>query len=615
MNIFNEFSAASTEQWEEIIRKDLKGGDYEKKLVWKTLEGLKIKPYYRKENLENIEHLKSLPGEFPFVRGNRTKDNSWEIRQEIVVNDFQEANKFALRALNKGAEAIAFKVRNLNESTQMKQLLLGIDLEKYPVHFSTALSYPKLLDLFIGEIESRNLNKTKITGSFNFDFHSYQLVYGSLKTTYKDAIIGLIAIIEKLAKKLPNFKVVNLNGQYLHNAGATIIQELAFVLSSANEYMNSFINEKIQLEAILPKLQFTFALGSNYFMEISKIRAVRMLWANVLKQYNVKDESLYKIHIHGVTSNWNKSIFDPYVNLLRTTTEAMSGAIGGLDSMSVLPFDNTYKSSDEISRRMARNQQIILKEESYLDKIVDPSAGSYYIENLTDLIASASWDLFQKIEEQGGFIKAIENNFIYNEIDKSCAEKDMDIALRKINILGTNQYPNLNETMFDSIEFEKDNKNNKLKEYRGAEAFDDMRLATEKYVKNGGKKPSVFLFTIGNLAMRKARAAFITNFFGCGGFEIVDNPGFDKIEDGVKSAIESKSEIIVFCSSDEEYKILVPEISKELKKINPNIKIIVAGYPKDIIDELLSAGIDDFVHVKTNVLEALAKYQKIIGII
>ena len=614
LNLFDEFSAVSTEQWEEIIKKDLKGGDYEKKLVWKTKEGFNLKPYYRKENLNNLEHLNSLPNQFPFVRGNHTTDNSWEIRQEIVVNDFKQANSFAIKALNKGAEAVSFKVRNLNQSSQMKELLNGIDLEKYPIHFSSALSYLELLDFFVQEVKRQNIDKLKVNGSFNFDFHSYQLVHGSLKSSYHEEMNTLLSVFEKATDELPNFKILNLNGQYLHNASATITQELAFTLASGNEYLNSFSEKGIKLETILPKLQFTFSLGSSYFMEIAKIRAARMLWANIVNQYDLKNEELCKIHIHGVTSNWNKSVFDPYVNLLRSTTEAMSGAISGLDSMSILPFDNTYKSSDEISRRIARNQQILLKEESYLDKIVDPSAGSYYIENLTDSIASASWELFLKIEEQGGFIKAIENNFIYNEIEKSYEEKSKEIAIRKINILGTNQYPNLNEEMLDSIKLEKSKKQSKLKLNRAAEAFENIRLKTEYHIKNGNKKPSVFLFNIGNLAMRKARAGFITNFFGCAGFEIIDNSGFSKIDEGVKSAIESKSEIVVICSSDEEYKTLAVEIANQLKTLNPNIKIIVAGYPKPIVEELLAAGIDDFVHVKTNVLETLKKYQQLLGV-
>ncbi len=610
--LFQDFPAISRQEWEDKIHVDLKGADYEKKLVWKTSDGFKIKPYYRAEDLENINHINTLPGEYPFVRGNNSENNDWEIRQDIEVKNISSANKIALKTIDKGVEAIGFKIKNFDDAKQMSLLLKGINLEKTPIHFVSALSYPKLMKLFCDEVNRQKADASKIKGSFNFDPISYFVHKNKFNKTKDKDFEELAILFKEISEKLPNFKIININGQDFHDAGASIVQEIAFTLASANEYLANLTTNNLSVDDIVPKMQFTFAVGSNYFMEIAKLRATRLLWSKIVEQYKPKNKDNSKISIHVLTSIWNKSIYDHYVNLLRTTTEAMSGIIGGCDSLTVLPFDITYKDSDEISRRIARNQQIILKEESFFDKVADPSAGSYYIENLTDLIAKNSWELFKKVEELGGFIKAID--FIKEKIEKSCLQKDEDIAKRKINILGTNQYPNLNENMLDSMKESPKEDKRSLKKYRGAEAYENLRLATEKFEKLNGKKPSVFLFTMGNLAMRKARATFATNFFGCAGYEIIDNPGFKTIEDGIETAIKSESEIVVICSSDKEYAEIVPPISKALKEKNKNIKLIVAGYPKEIIENLTKAGVDDFIHVRTNVLECLQKYHNLLGI-
>ena len=610
--LFHDFPAISKQEWEDKIHVDLKGADYEKKLVWKTSDGFKVKPYYRAEDLENINHINTLPGEYPFVRGNNSENNDWEIRQDIEVKNISSANKIALRAIDKGVEAIGFKIKNFDDAKQMSQLLKGIILEKTPIHFVSALSYPKLMKLFCEEVNRQKADASKIKGSFNFDPISYFVHKNKFNKTKDKDFEELAILFKEISEKLPNFKIININGQDFHDAGASIVQEIAFTLASTNEYLANLTKNNLSVDDIVPKMQFTVAVGSNYFMEIAKLRATRLLWSKIVEQYKPKNKDNSKILIHVLTSVWNKSIYDHYVNLLRTTTEAMSGIIGGCDSLTVLPFDITYKDSDEISRRIARNQQIILKEESFFDKVADPSAGSYYIENLTDLIAKNSWELFKEVEELGGFIKAID--FIKEKIEKSCLQKDEDIAKRKINILGTNQYPNLNENMLDSMkESAKEDKRN-LKKYRGAEAYENLRLATEKFEKLNGKRPSVFLFTMGNLAMRKARATFATNLFGCAGYKIIDNSGFKTIEDGIETAIKSKSEIVVICSSDKEYAEIVPPISKALKEKNKNIKVIVAGYPKEIIENLTKVGVDDFIHVRTNVLECLQKYHNLLGI-
>jgi methylmalonyl-CoA mutase len=422
---------------------------------------------------------------------------------------------------------------------------------------------------------------------------------------------------------LPGFRVINVSGNTFANAGSTIVQELAFSLASGADYLAELTDRGISIDKIVPRMQFTFAVGSNYFFEIAKMRAARLLWSKIVEQFKPENKDSQKMFIHATTLNWNKTVYDAHVNLLRTTTEAMSAIIGGIDSLAVAPFDVAYKASDDFSRRIARNQQIVLKEESYMNKIVDPAAGSYYIESITDQIASAAWALFKEVEELGGFMKAVQKNFIQDSIETVRKKKEDDIANRKVTILGTNQYPNPNETALDKIQEEEattgkvDGKGNykKLEFSRAAEELEEIRLATEIFVNEGNPMPKVFLFTIGNLAMRKARASFATNFFRIAGYEIIDNPGFKTVDEGVKAAIDSKAEVIVICSSDDEYPEFAPAIAKAIKEKASERTVILAGYPKEIIDLLKAAGVDDFIHIKTNTLNFLQKIQRYLGVI
>ncbi len=608
--LFEEFPPVSTAQWEEKIIQDLKGADYDKKLVWKTIDGLKVQPYYRSEHLEKLKHLSSLPGEAPYVRSNNEKINDWEVRQDFEESDPEKANKLALKAIEKGVGSVGLNTENTGSTEELKKLIENIDLSKTPVHFTHAKNYKVLLENLISIKADKNSK-----GSLNFDPLGYYLLYNKFYDSFDSNIEEAVNLIKTATNKTPGIQVINISGNNYNNAGASIIQELAFSLSQGNEYLASLTDKGLKIDEISPLLRFTISVGSEYFLEIAKLRAFRMLWSKITEQYKPSHEASMKTYIHGECSKWNKSIYDPYVNMLRTTTEAMSAAIGGIDSFNVTPFDETYKKPEYFSYRIARNQQIILKEEAYLKNIVDPAAGSYYVENLTDMIAEAAWNLFVKIEEQGGFIKNVENGFIYDEIEKICQKRDHDIASRKQKFVGTNVYPDSDEKVLDKLEpVAKVSDISKLKQYRGPQAFEAIRLAVENHDKKGFNIPKVFLFTYGNPAMRKARAGFASGFFGVAAYKVIDNSGFDNIEAGVNAAINANPEIIVFCSSDEEYAEM-GKAAKIIKEKVPKTKVIVAGNPTDIIDKLKNDGVDDFIHVRTNLLETLSMYNEYFGIV
>ncbi len=619
--LFSGFSPISTDLWEEKIVTDLKGADYNKKLIWKTDEGFNVKPYYRVEDLKGLEYLNALPGASPFVRGLRTQNNNWVVRQDFYTTDINETNKLAKEAVSKGASALGLKANEISTLKQISELLAGIDFNTTGINFISSQSYPLTLELFLFEVNHRGDAGEKIFGSVNFDPISYLLLNGDFYVNWIHNLEEAEYILKNIRKKLPHFKAITINGHYFQNAGSSLVQELAFSLASANEYLAGLTDKGLSVDDVAPFMQFSLGIGSNYFMEIAKLRAARLLWTRMVEQYHPVSEESLRLFIHSTTALWNKSIYDPYVNMLRTTTEGMSAAIGNADSIGILPFDIPFKHSDEFSRRIALNQQLVFKEESYLDKVIDPSAGSYYIENLTHTIAHNAWNLFKEVESRGGMIECIKAGFIQDEIEKMRKQKEIDIEQRKIVILGTNQFPNLQETMFDKIQLPAETQAasspsfKKLTSFRSARAFEEIRLATERFVKNGNKRPGVFLFNIGNLAMLRARAGFTTNFFGCAGYEIFDNQGFSTIDEGIIAALQSKAEIVVICSSDEEYIVIVPEITHKIKEANHKIGILVAGYPKDYIETFQLAGVDDFIHLRSNLMATLQNSQSQLGII
>jgi len=620
LKLFSEFPPIATSEWETKIFDDLKGADYEKKLVWKSGEGFNIKPYYRVEDLQSLEYLNVQPADYPYLRGNKKTVNDWLIRVDFFSTDIEEANRQALESISRGADAVGFDARELTTHKQLRQLLDKIELSKTNINFFSSRSYPLTLELLSYEVTSRGEEPEKIKGSINFDPISYLLLHGDFYINWRNNLEEAEYLLNASRKYLPDIKILTVNGHYFQDAGSTLVQEVAFTLASACEYIVGLTGKGFSIDKIAQQFLLSFGAGSNYFMEIAKHRAARFLWAKMVEQFHPENSESLKIFIHTSTAAWNKTLYDPYVNLLRTTTEGMSAALGNTDSITIRPFDLRYKKPDEFSRRMALNQQLIFKEESYLDKIVDPAAGSYYLENLTDAIISHAWNLFLEVEEKGGIIEAIKSGFIQGEIQKAREQKEADIDRRKIVMIGTNQYPNLQEKVIDNIGYpewkSKENQSAYLRipPYKGSQAFDEIRLATEKFIKRGNKKPSVFLFTMGNLSMLRARAGFVTNFFGCAGYEIIDNTGFQSIDEGVNAALGSNSEIIVICSSDEEYPAIVPEICEKIKATGSLKQILVAGYPKNSIDVLQKAGINDFIHTGSILLATLKKYQTMLGI-
>ena len=608
--LFTEFPPVPTEKWEEVITADLKGADYERKLVWKTGEGFNVRPYYRAENLEGIKFLGSQAGEFPYVRGTRAH-NRWRVHQTVSVVCPKEANAEALKILNAGVDSLGFCIASEAFTAADLDTLLGeICIPAVQLTFCGQKT-ADVAELVLAKIEKEGIAKEDVRIAFCIDPLVKGLsTKGDFCSPNGEKCFARIAELIRKTKEYKHIRVVTVSGQIFGNSGSTIVEELAFVLSAGHDYLVRLMDAGLTIEEAARKLRFSFSVSSNYFMEIAKFRAARMLWANIVKGYNPEKNCACKMQIHAETSKWNQTVYDPYVNMLRGTTEAMSAAIGGVYSLEVTPFDASFENPTEFSKRIARNVELLLKHESHFDQVVDPAGGSYYIENLTQSIAAEAWKLFLEIEEKGGYTEAYKAGFIAERIKASAAAKDKNIATRRQILLGANQYPNFTEVAGKEITAEsvtrKQAEGNVLVPYRGAMAFEEMRL----HVDRSGKEPKAFMLTCGNLGMARARSQFSCNFFACAGIKVIDNTYFKSIEEGVKAALESKAQIVVVCASDDDYAEAAPKI-KEL--LCGKAILVVAGAPA-CAPELEAQGITNFINVKSNVLVTLKFYLKEMGI-
>lgn len=608
--LFTEFPPVPTEKWEEVITADLKGADYERKLVWKTGEGFNVRPYYRAENLEGIKFLGSQAGEFPYVRGTHAH-NRWRVHQTVSVVCPKEANAEALKILNAGVDSLGFCIASADFSAaDLDMLLKDICIPAVEITFCGE-KMANVAELVLAKVEKEGIAKEDVRIAFCID----PLVKGlSSKGDFcspngEKCIARIVELIHK-TKEYKHVRIVTVAGQTFGNSGSTIVEELAFTLSAGHDYLVRLTDAGLDVDAAARKLRFSFSVSSNYFMEIAKFRAARMLWANIVKGYGPAKNCACKMQIHAETSRWNQTVYDPYVNMLRGTTEAMSATIAGVHSLEVMPFDASFENPTEFSKRIARNVELLLKNESHFDQVVDPAGGSYYVENLTQSIAAEAWKLFLEIEEKGGYTEAYKAGLIVERIKASAAAKDKNIATRRQTLLGANQYPNFTEVAGKEITAEsvtrKQAEGNVLVPYRGAMAFEEMRLQ----VNRSGKEPKAFMLTCGNLGMARARSQFSCNFFACAGIKVIDNTYFKSIEEGAKAALESKAQIVVVCASDDDYAEAAPKV-KEL--LGGKAILVVAGAPA-CAPELEAQGITNFINVKSNVLETLKFYLKEMGI-
>jgi methylmalonyl-CoA mutase len=535
--LFAEFPPVSTEEWQAAVGKDL---------LWKSDDGITVKPFYRSEDLADI------------APGRRHSHAGWQIRYEIAEPDPGRARTIALEALARGAHEVAFSGTTLESADDIRALTRGIEAA---VHFRFGEDAGRILEIL----------PAGLRGSLDYD----PVALGA----------ELSPTVRRFAAT--DFSSVAVNADTYHNAGATAVEELAFAFAAEAHYFRELG------EVSAGQLVFNFAVGGNYFFEIAKLRAARRVWA--------QRHPSHPMRMHTRTSLWNKTIYDAHNNLLRTTTEAMSAAIGGTDSMTVGAFDEVYRRPDDFSRHLALNTQLILGEEAHFDKVADPAAGSWYVEWLTEQIAREALTLAEQIESEGGFLAAVRSGFVAKTIAASREAKLAALTQRRRILVGTNWYPNPRETMLSAVEAQATG--------RAADAFEQVRLATERHVSGGGRAPVVLLLPYGDAKMRRARADFVTNFFGTAGFAITEPPAFSSREEAAEYARSAHADLLVLCSSDPEYVPLASAVVASVDK-----PVLVAGFPKDSADQLRATGIRDFIHIKSDSIATLTRWQRELGV-
>ncbi len=618
--LFDDFPNVSKESWKKEAEKRIANpGTYED-LVWQTEDGIEIEPFYTEEEAKDFLFRDNLlPGEFPFVRGTRNKDNSWLLTEDIRLATPEDAVRDALAAIKGGADSLTFFPEMKMNREVIETLIKDIDPLRVSINFALREDPEKVCALFISCCRKKGINTQELSGAFFFDPLSQLLAHGSLATTLDKHVEKIARTIGYLSDAAPGYSAFSVKSSAFKNSGATITQELAFTIAAAVEYLVMLRQRDVDADCACRHLVFSFSTGSSYFAEIAKLRAARALWGNIAEKFAPASAESIKMKIHCRTATFNKTVYDSHVNIPRATLEAMASVIGGTDSLTVEPFDATHRKPDEFSRRVARNIQLLIKNESHLDIVTDPGGGSYHIEKLTQSISQKSLELFQEIERKGGYLECLKNGFIQNAVETSRKKTLRDISRRKKTLIGTNEFPNPLEKMTVNIRktasAEKEMssaapKMTPLGESREAQRFEKIRLLSEEHAEKTGEAPKVFLLHLSDSPQTVARSVFSMNFFGCGGFAVVDgvkNLGMDK---GIAAALRENPLAVVICGSDKDYEQFAEEAVRRLRNKREEIKVVISGGAKNTRENLAQAGADDFISADSDVCDILEKYQQ-----
>jgi len=573
-HLLSEFPPVSTETWERAIHDDLKGADYAEKLVWRSPEGIDVKPYYRAEDVAGLNLSDTTPGDFPYVRGTRSSGD-WRIREHIHAVDPEEASSAARRALAAGAEEIAFLNAAIANSSDLG--ILVANLGEIPLHFAHVS--PGTVRLVLERMTRRQ---------------SVALRSADLDWSADPAFSA-----EVISAAPAEFVPFTIRAQDYADRGATAVEEIGFALASGVDFLAEMRECGVPVDRAAESVAFSFAMGPEYFMQIAKLRAFRAVWAQAVTSFGGAREHA-RARIYALTSRWNRTIYDPHNNMLRATTEAMSAVLGGADSIYVAPFDDCYNIGDEATQRLARNTQIILKQEAHLARVADAGGGSYYLEALTDAIAQRAWRQLQEIETAGGYRKAAEQ--IEQTLDQRKAAQAKSVVTRRRVLTGTNRFANAAEQALGRI-------GGDLVPHSGRAAlsFEELRLRTERHVATTGKNPHILLAEIGDAKMRSARSGFVAEFLACAGV------GVDIRSFSTTQAIASvEADVMVLCSSDGEYLPLVTEVFAEMKARGAQTPVLIAGNP-EAAEQLRAVGVTEFIHLRSNPIEVLTKLQQLLG--
>lgn len=693
-----EFSPATPEEWKAAAEKLLKGAPFEKKMITRTYEGIDLRPIYMPQDRAPLPRDSGFPGEAPFRRGTTSDGHvlsPWWVSQEFPYGDPQTANAALVSDIERGQTAAYFPLDaaarlgldpdkadpsqvgsgglSVSSIADLAVLLKGVDLTAVPVHIEADLGTPALLAMLVAYADREGVPADHLSGAVTTDPLGFLLREGSLPCSLGTAYDRMYDAAFWLSQNAPGLRSVAVRGRVFHDAGASAVQELALTVAAGVEYLRAMLDRGLPVDDAAKQIWFSLCSGTHFFMEVAKFRAARMLWATAVEVFG-GSESAQRMMLHIRTSAFTVTAVDPYVNMLRATTQALAGVVAGCDSMHVGFFDEAVRYPDEFSRRIARNTQSILQSEAHLREVIDPAGGSWYVESLTDEIAQRSWKLFQEVEAAGGIGAAIVKGDVQEWIRTVGAQRADGVARRKDPIVGVSSYANPAERPLQpgpehpsdvsthradavrSYRTQRDSsgsaaavariaarsgegpgglmsalidaaargatvgemtrslpgahngdsvKVQPLKPMRMSAGFEDLRNAMNARAAETGRLVTVFLATMGPVGQHKARADFAAAFFAVAGCDVVCPAGFSTPEVAAREACASGADITVLCSTDETYPALVAPFCTEARRLRKDLTIVLAGYPQDHIDAFRAAGIDEFIHIRSNVLDTL----------
>ncbi len=646
-----EFPATSVEAWKESLEKVLKGAPFEKKMVVKTYDGIDIQPLYTKADWNADGNPSGFPGSAPFTRGNSAVGRSvdgWDIRQIHAHADKSVANDQILEDLERGVTSIILQFDEaaragkngadapdlagrggimIYSKEDLANVLDGVLLDLAAVSLEAGAQGGAAASLLKALWDDKNIPNDKAMGAFNLDPLGTLAATGTLPTSVEDALADMANLAKETAVNYPKVTSVKVDTSAYYGAGATETQDLAIALATGVSYLRAMVDAGLSVDEAARQITFSFANGADIFTGIAKLRAARFLWAQVVKASGGSAEA-QGMKLHAATAARAMSKRDPWVNMLRTTATCFAGAIGGADAITVLPFDYHCGVADNFARRIARNTQIVLQEESSLNKVIDPAGGSWFIENLSEQYVKKAWELFQDIESRGGMAAVLADGSIQSQIADVWQARLKNIAKRKDAVTGVSEYPNiLEETVVRSAPdyaalIAKINKADvtiaslatqgdattitALPAHRLAEGFEKLRDAADAYKAANGDFPKIFSANMGAIAKHTARATFAKNFFEAGGVQAVTNNGFANVDDAVAAFKDSKAEVAVLCGSDDQYEELAVRFATALKAAGAK-KVFLAG--RGEFD-----GVDATIGMGSDVLATLQDLHTVLGV-
>lgn len=677
--LLEEFPPHSYEQWKEAAIALLKGRPFEKTLLTPTYEGFNLEPIYMGETLEALPHLGDFPGMGSKVRASRLEgylEGGWKVSQEAVAPSPSLVNERIHEGLEKGqdeinlwldgpgragedaAESMSSGVCGVSlvGSGDWEVILKGVHLEMVSLYVQAGAAAPAVYGELMAMMRATGQSGEMLTGCIGFDPVGWQVETGQLPGAQEVVFDRMAELVRHAGVNAPNLGVVEVRGHDYHNGGASSAQELGAVLATAITYLRELEKRGLAPAEVAPKMRLSLSVGGNFFLEIAKLRAARLLWDRVLEAWQVPETSR-RMHLHARTGLYNKTLFDPYVNMLRTTAEAFAAVVGGCDSLHVSPFDEALRESDVQARRIARNTHPILAEECGLSRVIDPAGGSYAVETLTDQMAEQAWKQMQSIEEAGGIVASLASGKFQDEVEGTRQEKVRNLQRRKDVLVGTNQYPNATEKLLEAQPFdyavpkrerlaelerlrgeqdatalqaarestdrmeslvaaaqagathgelhqlcgfgEAEAPGKPIRLQRGAVDFEKLRLAA-RALGESGRPAVVHQLNMGPSRKYRMRADWTSAFFQVGGFSVLSTEDYEGVEEAVAACRESGASIAVITSDDETYAETVETLARELKKEQDGLTVLVAGAPGEHEPAWKEAGVDDFVHMRVN---------------